>query len=406
MKLSRALRTIETGSLCSGCGLCAGIAGDAVEMVTSTDGFARPKQTATLPEDAERAIEEACPGLKVEPWEPSDAPHLDMYWGPWRECHTGYAVDAHVRHICSSGGAISALAIFALQKGLVEQVVHVAADPDRPTANRTIISRTKDEVLSGAGSRYAPSSPLADMEELLAAGKKSLFIGKPCDVSALRRYAAIDPRVDQIFPYKLSFFCGGVPSLHGSDRISRSLGYDPQDVESFTYRGEGWPGRTQVSDAAGTKAEMSYEESWGRHLSSKVQFRCKICPDPVGGVADIACADAWYGGESGYPKFEEADGRSLVLARTGPGLELLGMAVREGAIKLEELALREIDLMQPAQARRKRLIAARMAAWRLAGRPTPEMRGLEVGSATRKSPSLALLKEFAGTLRRIVQGRI
>jgi coenzyme F420 hydrogenase subunit beta len=361
---------------------------------------------ATVPEGAERAIKVACPGLKVEPWEPSDAPHLDMYWGPWRECHTGNAVDTHVRHICSSGGAISALAIFALQKGLVEQVVHVAADPDRPTANRTIISRTKDEVLSGAGSRYAPSSPLTDLDELLATGSKSLFIGKPCDVSALRSYAAVDPRVDQTFPYKLSFFCGGVPSLHGSDQITLSLGCDPHEVANFTYRGEGWPGRTQVSDSAGEKAEMSYEESWGRHLSSKVQFRCKICPDPVGGVADIACADAWYGGESGYPKFEEADGRSLVLVRTGAGAELLDMAVREGAIELQDLALREIDLMQPAQARRKRLIAARMAAWNFAGRPTPEMRGLKVGRAMRNSPRLALLKEFAGTLRRIVQGRI
>ena len=55
---------------------------------------------------------------------------------------------------------------------------------------------------------------------------------------------------------------------------------------------------------------MSYADSWGAHLSKHVQFRCKICPDAVGGVADIACADAWYGGDSGYPQFDEAAGRS------------------------------------------------------------------------------------------------
>jgi coenzyme F420 hydrogenase subunit beta len=69
----------------------------------------------------------------------------------------------------------------------------------------------------------------------------------------------------------------------------------------------------------GRTAEMTYERSWGHHLSREVQFRCKICPDAVGGVADIACADAWYGGETGYPTFEEQSGRSLVVTRTAVG---------------------------------------------------------------------------------------
>lgn len=151
---------------------------------------------------------------------------------------------------------------------------------------------------------------------------------------------------------------------------------------------------------------MTYENSWGRFLSPQVQFRCKICPDSVGGVADIACADAWYGGESGYPQFDEAPGRSLILARTEAGERFLEDAVVSGRLVKEDLPIREIDLMQAAQARRKRLIAARMAAWRLVGRPVPEMKGLEVAKARRNSPVPALLKEFAGTLRRIVKGRI
>ncbi|MFX8820896.1 Coenzyme F420 hydrogenase/dehydrogenase, beta subunit C-terminal domain, partial [Acinetobacter baumannii] len=87
-----------------------------------------------------------------------------------------------------------------------------------------------------------------------------------------------------------------------------------------------------------------------------MQFRCKICQDAVGGVADIACADAWYGGESGYPTFEEKDGRSLIIARTNAGQRLIESGQAAAAIKIEVLDVDQIDLMQPSQARRKRLV--------------------------------------------------
>ena len=407
MKKSDALQKVERGSLCSGCGLCEGVAKGAVELRAQEPGFLRPVQVAELSHEQERKVAEACPGLKVEPWhETGDAGTTDVYWGPIRESATGHAADEAVRFRCSSGGAVSALAVHALKTGLVEKVVHIAADPDRAWENRTVVSRTVDEVLAGSGSRYAPSAPLIDIEALLDEGERAVFIGKPCDVSALRRLGRIDRRVDEVFPVKLSFFCGGIPSHTGAKAIVKQLGFEPEQVDHFQYRGDGWPGLTKVRDATGRREEMTYENSWGRFLSPQVQFRCKICPDSVGGVADIACADAWYGGESGYPQFDEAPGRSLILARTEAGERFLEDAVVSGQVVKEDLPIREIDLMQPAQARRKRLIAARMAAWRLVGRPVPEMEGLEVAKARRNSPVAALLKEFAGTLRRIVKGRI
>ncbi|EDL49321.1 hypothetical protein ED21_21614 [Erythrobacter sp. SD-21] len=184
------------------------------------------------------------------------------------------------------------------------------------------------------------------------------------------------------------------------------MGLDHETVAQFDFRGNGWPGPTVARDMDGRHAEMEYEESWGRYLSNEVQFRCKICPDPVGGVADIACADAWYGGESGYPQFAEAEGRSLILARSKVGRRLLQDATMAGYLVVQNLDPREIDLMQPAQARRKRLIAARMAACRLANRPVPDTRNLQVATAARQASIGALAREFLGTVRRIIQGRI
>ena len=170
--------------------------------------------------------------------------------------------------------------------------------------------------ICAAGSRYAPVAPLAAIAAELDAGGRFAFVGKPCDVSALRQWAKHDPRIDVQVVVMLSFFCAGTPSQAGTDRIIKRLGANPDRLASFRYRGDGWPGYATAVEADGRTTRMSYAASWGEILSREVQYRCKICPDAVGGVADIAAADAWYGDEGGYPSFDEQEGRSLIVART------------------------------------------------------------------------------------------
>lgn len=398
---SPTLKRVLSGQLCSGCGLCAGVAPDAVAMETVAPGYSRPRQTAPVSAATEKAIATACPGAKVAPWS-GIAPNVHSYWGPWRGIHTGYALDPEVRFAGSSGGAISALLIHALGTGQVEQVLHISADPDKPTRNIVTLSTTAQQVVRNAGSRYAASSPLQDVGRLLDAGKRTAFVGKPCDVSALRQLGTVDARVNQTFPLMLSFFCGGLPSHDGADRIVRAMGLEPEKLSSFRYRGNGWPGMARAETADGQSAEMSYAASWGGHLSKEVQFRCKICPDAIGGVADIACADAWYGDDDGYPSFEEQEGRSLIVSRTAAGEALLGQAVSAGTLEIEPLDADQIDRMQPAQARRKRLVLARTASCRVLLQPIPKMTGLGVGKAMQRARPGELLHNFLGTIRRIL----
>lgn len=401
--LSPTLERVAKGELCAGCGLCAGLSQGAVAMETAEPGYSRPVQNAPLPPAIEKVIEKACPGSVVAPWMP--APQRHASWGPWYRTMTGYAADGSVRHAASSGGAISALLIEALNGGLIERVLHVVADTERPTRNIMQWSHNAAEIIQGAGSRYAASSPLALVDEALDDGRPFAFVGKPCDISALRQLALSDPRVDRQIPLKLSFFCGGLPAYAGADRIIRAMGLEPHEVVAFRYRGNGWPGMARARTADGRSGEMTYAESWGRHLSSQVQFRCKICPDAVGGVADIACADAWYGGESGYPSFEEQEGRSLIMSRTQIGEALLDRAIRNGALIAEPLEIKEVDLMQPAQARRKRLVGSRLAASAVLFQPRPSMKGLDVAVASRQGGFSERMKNFVGTARRIVLGR-
>jgi coenzyme F420 hydrogenase subunit beta len=372
-------------------------------MKMTPPGYSRPVQTAPIDEAAEQAIAQACPGAVVSPWG-RDA-NLHPYWGPWRGIWTGCAVDEAVRFEGSSGGALSAILIQALTSGFVDRVVHIKADPDNPTGNVTVCSTTPAEVLAGAGSRYTASSPLSGIDEALALGGRMAFVGKPCDVSALRRLALVDPRVDQHVPLMLSFFCGGMPSHDGVRRILKAMDVELEDVAAFRFRGQGWPGTAAATTHDGRVAKMSYADSWGGHLSKEVQFRCKICSDAVGGAADIACADAWYGGESGYPSFEEQDGRSLIVVRTPTGATMFQDAIESGALSAEPLEIGEIDLMQPSQARRKRLVSARLGALSATLQPKPDMRGTEVSAAARLARPAEAARNLVGTMRRVLLGK-
>ncbi len=387
---SPTVERVLRGQLCTGCGLCAA-------------GYSRPVQTGPISEAAEATIAQSCPGAVVASWD--RGANLHPYWGPWRGIWTGHATDAGVRFEGSSGGALSAILIHALTTGFVDRVLHIKADPDKPTANITVCSTTPQEVLAGAGSRYTASSPLSQIDEELAAGGRLAFVGKPCDVSALRQLARRDPRVDQHVPLMLSFFCGGMPSHDGVHRILDTMGVPFDEVTAFRYRGQGWPGTAAATTRDGRVAKMTYADSWGTHLSKEVQFRCKICPDAVGGVADIACADAWYGGESGYPSFDEQDGRSLIVVRSEAGAQAFQRALDDRALSVEALDVGEIDLMQPSQARRKRLVRARLGALTATLQPKPDMRGTEVSAAARRAPPVEAARNLVGTVRRVLLGK-
>jgi coenzyme F420 hydrogenase subunit beta len=396
--LEKALR----GKLCSGCGLCAGISGGAISMTIDAAGYARPMQHVELVEAVEYSIAHACPAFQVSKWPVS----ADSYWGPQRQVMTGHATDPAIRRGASSGGAITGLLAHALRSGQIDAVVQITADPFYPFYNIVVVSRTEAQISEAMGSRYAPSSPLSGLGALLESRERYAFVGKPCDVSALRQLGKNDDRVAQRFPLMLSFFCAGIPSLKGTDRILDDLGVRKDDLAAFRYRGDGWPGFATATRKDGSVARMSYEESWGNRLSHHVQFRCKICPDAVGGAADIACADAWYGGETGYPQFEEADGRSLIIARNAAGEALLADAIAAGAIAGEPLPLAEIVKMQPSQARRKRLIASRLAALVVTFRPRPRFAGVAIQAAAKRASVLESLRSFLGLVRRVIQGRI
>lgn len=401
---SASLIRVARGDLCAGCGACATLAPGKVRMTLAEPGFLRPVQSAPLNAAEEGAIARACPGLgqKVVAGGRADP----VLWGPYISMQTGWATDPALRFSAASGGALSALLVHLLQIGTVDAVIQIAADPGTAIGNVTVINTDAASVLDSAGSRYAPSAPLAGLGTLIGDGRRYAVVGKPCDAAALRAMCDADPGFAAAVPVILSFFCAGVPSHTGGRAVLAALGADPARVTGFRYRGMGWPGRATARLDDESERSMSYHDSWGNILSKHVQHRCKICADGTGVAADLVCADAWESDAEGYPRFEEAPGVSLIAARTTLGAEVLAAARAAGLIDTSPFDVADLAVIQPGQRERRRALWARRAALRLAGLPIPRYEGLQIVAVARQNSVGRNLKNFLGTLRRTVHLRI
>jgi coenzyme F420 hydrogenase subunit beta len=392
-------QVIDT-DLCAGCGLCAGVFAPKVEMKLDPPGYLRPHARMVLTEQEEELLADICPGVHLD----LDAGGIDNHpiWGPIVKARVGFATDKALRHAGSSGGVLSALQAYLIETGKVGYALHTTMPADNPIGTETVESQSKDDIKRGAGSRYAPSAPLANLLAHLERDEPFVLVGKPCDIAGARALARHDERVRRTMPYLLSFFCAGVPSSEGTREILRQMGVKEEDLMSFRYRGDGWPGYAKAQTRDGRVEHMSYAESWGGILSKHVQFRCKVCPDGTGGFADVACGDAWHCDEKGYPLFEEQEGLSLIVSRSWRGEELVKAAIESGYIKAEDFDENEIAQMQPGQHKRKRLVQSRLLALRLTGRLTPRFRGLELARAADTASRWERLRSLAGSVRRLI----
>ena len=402
------IATITRNGLCSGCGMCAGMAGanSPIVMRESAAGYRRPEVIGPVDAPLAALIDATCPGATIRHEPASLEAEYHSVWGPLLAARLGWSNDAELRRNASSGGGLSGLLVHLLNSGAIDYVVQTAVSPDSPVRNAVAISTGRDDVFHAAGSRYAPSSPLEDIGARLDAPGKFAFVGKPCDVAGLRQLARHDPRVNEKVPVMIAFMCAGVPSYRGTSALLKAMGVtDESKVTAFRYRGDGWPGFATARLEDGTTFNMDYDTSWGRILNRHLQFRCKICPDGIGEFADIVCADGWYCDDDGNPLFDEREGRSIMLTRTQRGEAIMTEAIVAGAISTEPLTLRALGHMQPFQARRKGMVIPRMAAMALTGRRRPRFAHLELPRNARSLGIKESLRSFVGTFRRLLAGQ-
>ena len=377
---------------CTGCGLCKALNG--IELKKDSKGFWHPTESFEL-------SNRICPISGVHT---SNLDYTDI-WGRNKAVYLGWSNDTVLRNKASSGGIISEVACYLLLSKKVDEIIHVGVDLTCPTKTTVYFSKTPDDVVSHCGSRYCISSPLSELNRL-EKGKKYAFIGKPCDVVALRNYMVLKPELNDNIPYLLSFFCMGLPSDDAQIKLLYQL--KCEDCASLDYRGNGWPGYATAIDKKGFKHEITYNESWGKILGRDLMPACRFCIDGIGEMADIACGDAWFLTKDNKPDFSEHKGRNVIFSGTDKGEKLLQEMFLQKLISLRTYNnyKEELPLIQTSQWNRRREMSVRILAMKLLLQDYPSYNKKVLKQFSKGLSRKQNIKILFGTVKRIVNGKI
>ena len=374
------LENIVKNGLCIGCGLCQSITGkDYIKISMSSKGRLEPKEIKKISSKTFNKILNVCPGVIVEglPKELVDKnTKYDLLWGYYLSLFYAWSTDKKIRYESSTGGLLNGLSLYLLDTNKVNFILHTATNPEKPMRSVSRFSYNKDDLLNANScSRYGPASPLDKFHEALDLNQPFAFVGKPCDISAIRQLSKTDERVNKLCKYLLTLVCGGSTEFTKSQDFIESFKVKEDELTIFRYRGFGNPGKMYIKTYDGREYDKEYNSFWGEESTWRVHFRCKICPDAIGESSDIAALDTWRGGS---PKGED-EGFNAAIVRTANGLDLLNEAIKAGYIKKgDDLTIEDINDFQPHQVNKKKAVYARHEGMRKQNIPTVKTNGLRI----------------------------
>ena len=388
------INKIKRNRLCVGCGLCSSVLGeDKCKMILADTGFYEP---ILCKDTNDKIVKKVCPGIRVHSKSNQDV------WGSLLYVVEAWSKDDLIRYRAASGGVVTSIAIFLLDSKKVDAILHVGVKDGSSIINELKISKTKDDIINNAQSRYAPALTLSQIVDIFDKTEETYaFIGKPCDIAGMKNLIEYYPQYKKRVYMYISIFCAGMPSYKATEKAWKLSGKTVEPIR-LKYRGNGWPGRFKAEWADGDSFEMSYDESWGNILGHDIAYRCKICPDGNGLLSDISVGDAWNT-KDGYPDFTEEQGRSIVFARTTVGEKVLREAGNKGYLVIQNLQLGKVNEMQPYQYHRKELVGWRVLPIKLFTLGLISFKGLGLYRAALKANLLEGVMNMLGSIKRLLK---
>lgn len=343
---ARELLKVIAGNYCIGCGACAAMQPESIELQRPQNGLYRPEPR---PGAALDMAERVCPFTSAGEDEDTlgrelfgDAPHHSAYLGHYREIWAGHVVEEPYRAAGSSGGMGTWLLAEALRQGVVDRVIHVRAregSPGEPLFGYEI-SEHLAQVQAGSKSRYYPIEISQVVRQVHETPGKYAFVGIPCFLKALRNICANDPVMNERVIFFVGLFCGHMKTADFAASLAWQLGIAPDDLAAVDFRrklanrGANDYGFS-ASDGAGRQVEAPMADLFGREwgLGFFKPQACEFCDDVVGELADISVGDAWLPQYVGDPK-----GTNVLIVRTAAAAGLVAAAHGDKRLDIEPLS--------------------------------------------------------------------
>jgi len=286
----------------------------------------------------------ACPGgaLKFD---------ADALVGNHLNCYMGCCTDERMRWEASSGGLVTGLLLFMLDRGIIDGALVTRANENSPLEPEPFIARTKKEVLAAMGSKYCPVPIDIKLKDLLRLKERFAVVGLPCHIEAIRNAEKRDKELGRKLVLHLGLFCAQTPNILGTKYLLSKYGVKASDVAQITYRGDGWPGYGSLTLRTGEVKRFRFLE-WQRTglLPFFKPIRCMLCYDITNRLADVSFGDAWR--LSG-----DRSGMSLVISRSQIGEKVLRDAQLEGRVALRPVSRADVVTSQGLSNRMKKFVA-------------------------------------------------
>ncbi|MEM7731351.1 MAG: Coenzyme F420 hydrogenase/dehydrogenase, beta subunit C-terminal domain [Pseudomonadota bacterium] len=322
-------------------------------------------------------------------------------WGAITGVWEGYATDEDIRFKASSGGALTALALYCLEARGLHGVLHTGENPADPIRNATRLSRTRADLMAALGSRYSPAAICEGLGEVERAPGPCVVIGKPVEIAGTRNAMTARPALAEKVGVTLSFFCAETPPTLATRKLLHRCKVSDRSLASLRYRGYGWPGFFSTRTGADTATEhLIYYDAWA-FLQRFRPWSTHLWPDGSGELADVSCGDPWYEMPDG-----ENPGSSLIVARTRLGKEIVEAAMASGYLTAQQAEPWKIEASQSALLQKKGSVWGRRLIHSLMGLPTTKFRDLELFEPWRVLPLRLKMQSTLGTLRRIFKRRL
>ena len=262
-----------------------------------------------------------------------------MKAGIFQKMSIGHATTREIRENASSGGVITQLLVYLLEKKEIKGAIITVTDPKKPWKAIPILARTKEEIINGTQSKYNISPVNQVLRQLRKIDGKFALVGLPCHVHAIRKLAEIDRSLSEKISPIVGLYCNMTLETEASTDLTEISKVSPCDIQKLEYRSGKWPGgiAVKLKDDTSKKLHKGHIKD-AFNILHRLYYpkRCLYCIDGSNELADISIADPWMKDKRGnYPYTQ---GSSLVIVRTDLGRKILDMAQKDGALFLEDIS--------------------------------------------------------------------
>lgn len=375
--------------LCTRCGSCVGLSGGTIAF-DSREGIFLPEFTGKIEESAAERILQACPGKNFSFPEYrdfffKDSPHFHPYTGPYHSLSIGFAKDPEQRLQGASGGILSAVLIYLLEKKKIDGAIVTRMSHSKPWLTEPFIATTREEILEAAQSKYILTSVNEILEHSASFEGRLAYVGLPGQVQSIRKLQKAGDEAVSNISYIFGPFYGNTLHFSSIRSFLKSHGEkDYREIKHLWFRHGEWPGNMRVEMNSGRVIQLKKF-----HANYLIPFHIVrnslYCTDFTNEFTDLSGGDAWA------PVYEErGKGFSIVMARSAKGEDLIREMQEDGWLDLQDLPEKEcIDMHSHGYDFKKRGGFIRIRFRKISGKAIPDY-GYSLG----KSPFKRVLMEL------------